>query len=442
MESFVDPRNSRPPVADSSVPTRLPGSSSPPGPPGPPGPPEGGWSAWYLRDEDDVGESTEQGITVRTLLAALSELARERGWARTLVAGDQFFAWVESEPLVRISPDVYLLDDPPLPPYPGMWRTWLPGQAPPRFAVEVVSDDWAKDYLHAPRKYDQLGTRELVVFDPEAALAPRSRRIVLQMFRRDPDGALVRVDAGQGPFYSVELDAWLVVQRNPGGARLRIARDREGRDLVATAEELVAGLRSENLSLQARVTTLEAQVAELQAVIALQKDLIAQQAHELAETRRQLAERDAVIAEQTARMAERDAHIAEQAARMAERDAHIARVEAALRERDVHIARVEATLRERDVHIAERDASIARLEATLRERDAHIAERDASIARLEATLREQTTRLLERDAAIAERDATIARLEAGIVERDRRHDALQDRVGALEAALARLLDGR
>ena len=100
---------------------------------------------------------------VRLLLSAMDELARERGWARTLVAGDQFFAWIPQEPLVRISPDVYLLDDPPAPPYPAMWRTWLAGQAAPRFAVEVVSDDWAKDYLLAPRKYAQLGTRELVV---------------------------------------------------------------------------------------------------------------------------------------------------------------------------------------------------------------------------------------------------------------------------------------
>jgi Uma2 family endonuclease len=221
-----------------------------------------------LRDEDDVGEGTEQGITVRTLLAALTELARERGWARTLVAGDQFFAWVESEPLVRISPDVYLLDDPPAPPYPAMWRTWLEGQAPPRFAVEVVSDDWAKDYVHAPRKYDQLGTRELVVFDPEALLAHRGRRVLLQVFRRDAEGALVRVETGEGPAYSAELDAWLVVQRGPAGPRLRIARDASGTDLVATAEELVGALR-------ARVGEYEGAVARKDSIIAEQDSIIA-----------------------------------------------------------------------------------------------------------------------------------------------------------------------
>ena len=304
---------------------------------GPPGPPEGGWAAWYLRDEDDVGEGTEQGITVRTLLAVLSELASERGWARTLVAGDQFFAWVESEPLVRISPDVYLLDDPPSPPYPAMWRTWLEGQAAPRFAVEVVSDDWAKDYLHAPRKYDQLGTRELVIFDPEATLTRRSQRVVLQIFRRDADDALVRVEAGEGPSYSAELDAYLVVQRGPAGPRLRIARDAAGADLVATAEEVVGALRGENSSLHAVVGALEAQVAELQAVIAVQKDLLEQQAA-------QLRERDATIATL---------------------EATITRLESALAERDATIARLESALGHADARHAGLQTRVEALEAAL-----------------------------------------------------------------------------
>ena len=354
MDSVVSPRNAGPARGD---PRARRG--------GPPGPPEGGWAAWYLRDEDDVGEGTEQGITVRTLLAVLSELASERGWARTLVAGDQFFAWVESEPLVRISPDVYLLDDPPSPPYPAMWRTWLEGQAAPRFAVEVVSDDWAKDYLHAPRKYDQLGTRELVIFDPEATLTRRGQRVVLQIFRRDADDALVRVEAGEGPSYSAELDAYLVVQRGPAGPRLRIARDAAGADLVATAEEVTgalrgeisslhaavgalrhensalraenstlraenSALRAENISLQARVGVLEAQVAELQAVIAVQKDLLEQQA-----------------------------------AQLRERDATIARLESALAERDATIVRLESALVHADARHAGLQTRVEALEAAL-----------------------------------------------------------------------------
>jgi Uma2 family endonuclease len=279
------PRNDRPRPTDPPASARTPT------------PPPGGWPVWYLRDEDDVGESTEQGITVRTLLAAVQQLARERGWARTLVAGDQFFGWVESEPLVRISPDVYLLDDPPADParpgrLPKMFRTWLPGQAPPRFAVEVVSDDWHKDYDHAPRKYDQLGTRELVIFDPEAARARHARRCPLQVFRRAASGELALVAAGDGPVHSAELDAWLVVV---DGLRLRVARDPAGSDLVPTAEEQVTQLHRAQADTDAELAGLRAELARRDA---------------------ELARRDAELARRDAELARRDAELAALRARL------------------------------------------------------------------------------------------------------------------------------
>ena len=309
-----------------------------------PSPPEGGWAAWYLRDEDDVGEGTEQGITVRTLLSALRELARERDWARTLVAGDQFFAWVEHEPLVRISPDVYLLDDPPAPPYPGMWRTWLPGQAAPRFAVEVVSDDWAKDYVQAPRKYEQLGTSELIVFDPEAGR--RGRRFALQLFRRDASGALVRLAAGDDPVHSRELDAWLVVHRDPGGARLRIARDPAGRELIPTTEERALALQAQLREQTSAATTARDAIADLRATIATRDATIA-------DLRATIATRDATIADLRATIAARDATIADLRATIAARDASISDLRAAIATRDATIS---------DLHSAI-EARLAALEA-------------------------------------------------------------------------------
>jgi Uma2 family endonuclease len=287
-----------------------------------PVPPAGGWAEWYLRDEDDVGESTEQGLIVRELLSALIELVRERGWTRTLVAGDQFFAWIPGEPLVRISPDVYLLEHPPeypleTPPdhqpdsllapfhrHPAMWRTWLPGQVAPRFAVEVVSEDWAKDYVHAPRKYAQLGTRELVVFDPDSER--RNRRVALQLFRRDATGHLVRVAAGAAPVHSEELGAWLVVKPHPGGSRLRIARDPAGLDLVPTMEERANALAATNAALvaqaQAQATRADTLAAHAQAQAA-RAEAEAARAEALAT---QLGDQAALIAELTAALAARD----------------------------------------------------------------------------------------------------------------------------------------
>ena len=300
-------------------------------------PPAGGWAEWYLRDEDDVGESTEQGIIVRLLLSAMDELARERGWARTLVAGDQFFAWIPQEPLVRISPDVYLLDDPPAPPYPAMWRTWLAGQAAPRFAVEVVSDDWAKDYLLAPRKYAQLGTRELVVFDPDAER--RNRRVALQLFRRDDTtGALVRVAAGAAPVHSEELGAWLVVQPHPGGARLRIARDPSGHDLVPTTEERAAALTQQTTALTQQTAALTQQAA----AEAARADALAQQAATEA------ARADALAQQAAAEAARADA-LAQHA------DAQAARADALAQQADAQAAQ----LREQAARIAELTAALA-----------------------------------------------------------------------------------
>ena len=164
----------------------------------------------------------EQSFIIRVLLSCIEELARERGWARTLVGSDQFFAWVEKEPLVRVSPDVYLLDDPPET-YPSSWQVWLPGHKPPRFAVEVVSAESArKDYFEAPLKYAQLGARELVIFDPEIAqgVVGGEDRRAITVYRREEDGGFVRVYGGDGPAWSSELEAWVVVRREAVEAEL------------------------------------------------------------------------------------------------------------------------------------------------------------------------------------------------------------------------------
>jgi Uma2 family endonuclease len=222
------------------------------------------WSAWYLTDEEDMGESVEQSSILWQLLSALGQLAAERGWKNVFWSGDNFFAWVEGEPLVRVSPDAYLLDNPPPPPRPKSWQTWLPGHRPPRWAVEVVSDDWKKDYEDNPPKYAQLGTNELVIFDPEASPADASRvRVPLQVYRRGADGAFVRAYRGDGPAWNEELQAYLVVANEEGVPRLRIARDALGADRVPTAEERAREEATARRAAEERVRSLEAELAKL-----------------------------------------------------------------------------------------------------------------------------------------------------------------------------------
>jgi Uma2 family endonuclease len=205
------------------------------------------WSQWYLTDEDDMGESGEQEQIIWELKQILTQLKDERRWHHLHIGSDQFFAWVEAEPLVRVSPDVYLLDEVPEPPLPASFQTWLPGHEAPRLALEIVSDDsWAKDYRDNPLKYAQLGVKELIIFDPEAASGKTKvkGRVALQVFRLEADGSFERAESGNGPVKSRELEAFFVVRQVGAASRLAISRDPEGTDLVPTIEEARASERA------------------------------------------------------------------------------------------------------------------------------------------------------------------------------------------------------
>jgi Uma2 family endonuclease len=224
-------------------------------------PPDAGaevdWSRWYLTDEEDMGSSFEHAEIARLARSSLDELGRTEKWTSRAVGADQFFAWRPDQPLVRVSPDVYVIDDPPPPPRPKSWQTWLPGHHAPRFALEIVSDDWQKDYDDNPPKYAQLGCSELAIFDPDAVMgAAVPARVPLQIYRRDADGAYVRVYAGPGPAPSKQLGVFLVARREGAVARLRFAYDAEGSRLVPTEAE------ARELSV-ARVKELEEKLREL-----------------------------------------------------------------------------------------------------------------------------------------------------------------------------------
>ncbi|MDO9017828.1 MAG: Uma2 family endonuclease [Deltaproteobacteria bacterium] len=169
------------------------------------------------------------------------------------VFGNMALRWVEARPQIGSDPDVMLVE--PAPPK-GIrsLRTWVPGHAAPRVVVEFVSLDTAStDYLDKPARYTAAGARELWVFDPQK-LGPRAAMgpCVLQVFRRTREGRLRQVYRGDGPAFSRELGAWLVV--TDGGAALRIANDRDGRDLWPTREEVALRKRSEATAEAERAT--------------------------------------------------------------------------------------------------------------------------------------------------------------------------------------------
>jgi len=227
------------------------------------------WSPWYLSEEEDTGKSPEQERIIALLKSVLHELAEKREWRDVYIAGDQFFAWIPEEPNVRISPDVYLLDGVPKPPFPQMWETWR-GYPPPRFAVEVVFSKqgrpprWRKDYEDGPPKYAHLGTSELVIFDPDPAAGRAMKgRVALQVYRREADGAFVRAHHGADPAWSQELSAWLVVVREGPVVWLRVARDEAGHDLVPTTREAKEAERAAKEAERAAKEAAEREVERL-----------------------------------------------------------------------------------------------------------------------------------------------------------------------------------
>lgn len=227
--------------------------------------------AWVL-PEEDMPESNPHREAVRRLELLLLAFVARTG-RNALVAGNLACRWYEAEPRIGVDPDVALIE--PAPPEAAKLkslRTWEPGHVPPRFAVEIVSaSNPTKDYDDAPAKYAALGTRELVVFDPEL-IGPHSGGgpHLLQVWRRDDAGAMVRVHAGTGPARTEELAAWLVPTTD---GHLRIADDEQGsQPWVTEAETEAAARKQAESALRGAVETARAAVEDLCEILAIPLD--------------------------------------------------------------------------------------------------------------------------------------------------------------------------
>ncbi len=195
------------------------------------------WSdRWVLRDDVNMPESHPHERAATLLKQVLEARVASTG-RDAMVGGNIALRWDEGHPQVGVDPDVFLVE--PAPPDRDIrsLRTWVPGHSAPRVAIEIVSEDGGeKDYVDGPKRYAASGTRELWVFDPEGhGRAIVGGPLVLQVWRRLRSGAFRRVYAGDGPAYSDEVEAWLVV--TDGGTRLRVADDEEGTRLWPTAAE-------------------------------------------------------------------------------------------------------------------------------------------------------------------------------------------------------------
>jgi hypothetical protein len=208
----------------------------------------------FYPESDDMGETLLHRDIVEFVRLLLQRFAEKIGRAGKIGA-NQFIYWVEFHPEITLAPDVYFL--------PGVspdttietWKTWETGIVP-SFALEVVSKSIKKDYETILRHYDDLGVREVVIFDPLAG-RPRSKRVRFQVYRRLPARGLVRVEASDGDrVRSKEMGCWLWAVGKDKAMRLRVGTGPEGDVLFPTAEE------EERARAEAEATRAEAEAAK------------------------------------------------------------------------------------------------------------------------------------------------------------------------------------
>lgn len=218
------------------------------------------------RVEDDVGEYEIQTYILELLRPLLARFLGERG-VRAHVGSDQFIYWKQHDPTCSIAPDIYVL--------PGVsqgiaidvWKVWE-RKIVPSFALEVVGADPRKDYEEGPRRYAELGVKELVIFDPH----PGGERTAFQVYRRQQN-RFRRVIATDGDrVRSRVLGCTLRSVGEGGETRLRIATGDTGGVIYPTAEEAAraaeeAARAAERVALAAGEAAL-ARVAELEAELA------------------------------------------------------------------------------------------------------------------------------------------------------------------------------
>lgn len=185
---------------------------------------------------DDMGEGSLQRFIAELLRPLVEAWLVSRG-ERAFVGADQYIYWEQYNPTKSVAPDVYVIPDHAPGANVGCWKTWE-SDAVPSFAFEIVSTDHGKDYLRSPPRYDELGVRELVLFDPEPGAAPD--RVRWQVFRRTRRG-LVRVVATDADrVRSVVLGCWLRAVGEGDAVRVRLASGMRGDELVPSDAERAA----------------------------------------------------------------------------------------------------------------------------------------------------------------------------------------------------------
>jgi hypothetical protein len=211
----------------------------------PPATPDAGYRApIHFPEEQEMPE----GYAPRTAGVSVS-LAPLRVGRR--VGSDQFVYWLANEPARKLAPDVFVRVGTPQTSF-GSWKTWEQGGAAD-LAVEIICPNEGDGTAWDDKltRYHELGVKELVRFDPEAAEGQR-----LRVWDRVSEDLVERqVSGDHAPCLTLGL-VWTVcpVEEQPAGLCLVDPADR----LLEVPEEAQARARSDA---EARVRELEAELA-------------------------------------------------------------------------------------------------------------------------------------------------------------------------------------
>ncbi len=159
--------------------------------------------------------------------------------AVSTIGSDQFVYWDPTSVVKRFAPDLFVKVGVPHVPV-DVWKVWERGA--PEVGVEIVSksdrpeDEWGEKLA----RYRAAGVREVVRFDAEDLEQPIHvwDHVDGELVERVPDDPDMRACHALG--------LWWVVGNAPQlGPTLRLARDKEGRDLLPTPAEARARAEQE-----------------------------------------------------------------------------------------------------------------------------------------------------------------------------------------------------
>ena len=234
-----------------------------------------------------MGEHELQTLILEVLRPLLEALLKARGLVAH-VGSDQFIYWERGRPDKCLAPDIYVLYGVDQSRVIDSWRVWETDTVP-RFALEVVTSDYRKDYEENIPLYEELGVDELILFDP----FPGRNRIRFQIFRRtgaqNKSGrpGLIPVTSTDGDRVRSEvLKAWFVAAGANHDVRLRVGFDPNGAELLPTASE-----QAETANRKAAIARLEAGSAKEDAAALRHEAAVARDEANAAQQQAEAAER-------------------------------------------------------------------------------------------------------------------------------------------------------